>query len=402
MSFKTNIEEMAISAAKRFDHAEITAIHILYALKKNFDNDLAEVQFDSIEKILQKIDSTHSNQIGITAEAQILLDSLQNSEDARNVAIDLSNKLLGEKNFIKPSQESQQTSKASITEDTNQVNLEESLAKLNTLIGLQEVKKQVQDLINVHQANNLRHAQGLSKVPVGLNCVFTGSPGTGKTTIARTVAEMYNAIGLLPTSKVVEVDRSRLVAGYVGQTALKVQEVIEEAKGGVLFIDEAYALSADTGAGFGDEAISTLVKAMEDNRENMAVIVAGYEDPMKAFINSNQGLKSRFQNYIHFPDYSHSELAEIFQVLCKSHEIKLSENVSTALEQFFVEAKPTSEDGNARFVRNIFEKMYLNLSNRAAADGNIEIHELTEFQVSDIPRIEKKKKQTLGFSPDQN
>jgi SpoVK/Ycf46/Vps4 family AAA+-type ATPase len=180
------------------------------------------------QKILQKIDSTHSNQIGITAEAQILLDSLQNSEDARNVAIDLSNKLLGEKNFSKPSQESQQTSKASITEDTNQVNLEESLAKLNTLIGLQEVKKQVQDLINVHQANNLRHAQGLSKVPVGLHCVFTGSPGTGKTTIARTVAEMYNAIGLLPTSKVVEVDRSRLVAGYVGQTALKVQEVIEE------------------------------------------------------------------------------------------------------------------------------------------------------------------------------
>lgn len=397
MTFKTNIEEIAISAAKRFDHAEITAIHILYALKKNFNDDLPGIQFDSIEKILSKINTVQSNQIGISEEAHKLLNKLNNAEDARNVATHLSSELLDPMDVGETQNSEKQDEDHTKIVGAEKGNLEESLAKLNSLIGLQEVKQQVQNLINVHQANNLRHSQGMSKVPVGMHCVFTGSPGTGKTTIARAVAEMYFAIGLLPSNKVIEVDRSKLVAGYVGQTALKVQEVIEEAKGGVLFIDEAYALSSDSGAGFGDEAIATLVKAMEDNRENMAVIVAGYKDPMKAFIDSNQGLKSRFQNFIHFSDYSNTELAQIFHSLCDAHQIRVNEDVKISLNTFFAESKLTSEDGNARFVRNLFEKMYLNLSNRAAADGHIEIHELTEFDVSDIPKVEKRK-QTLGFS----
>ena len=400
MTFKTNIEEMAISAAKRFDHAEITTIHILYALKKTLDDELSFIGFEAIEKLMIKINSAHTNQISISTEAQEILNKITNAEDAKKVALDLSNKLLDPSDVGEIKKVNLENKSTSDANQVEKVNLEESLAKLNLLIGLQEVKQQVQNLINVHQANNLRHSQGMSKVPIGMHCVFTGSPGTGKTTIARAVAEMYFAIGLLPTSKVIEVDRSKLVAGYVGQTALKVQEVIEEAKGGVLFIDEAYALSVDTGAGFGDEAISTLVKAMEDNRENMAVIVAGYKDPMKAFIDSNQGLKSRFQNFIHFSDYSNVELSQIFHALCDSHQIKISEDVKSSLNVYFAESRLTSEDGNARFVRNLFERMYLNLSNRAAADGHIEIHELTEFDVTDIPKVEKRK-QTLGFSPEK-
>ena len=307
MSLRSSIEEMAASAAKRFDHAEIAPIHILFALRKKIDPEIQNFTSDSVEKELRKINTSHASQLAISSEAQAILDEITSPEKARELAMSLAARLLDATDIesMKVGEGVEQF--ATKNELQNPLNLKESLEKLNSLIGLTEVKQQVQNLINVHQANNLRHSQGMNKIPVGLHCVFTGSPGTGKTTIARSVAEMYHSIGLLPTSKVIEVDRSRLVAGYVGQTALKVQEVIEEATGGVLFIDEAYALSADSGGGFGDEAIATLVKAMEDNRENLAIIVAGYKDPMKTFIESNQGLKSRFQNFIHFPDYSHSE-----------------------------------------------------------------------------------------------
>jgi len=397
MSLRSNIEEMAASAAKRFDHAEIAPIHILFALRKKIDPEIQNFTSDSVEKELRKINISHASQLAISSEAQAILDEITSPEKARELAMSLAARLLDATDIesMKVGEGVEQF--ATKNELQNPLNLKESLEKLNSLIGLTEVKQQVQNLINVHQANNLRHSQGMNKIPVGLHCVFTGSPGTGKTTIARSVAEMYYCIGLLPTSKVIEVDRSRLVAGYVGQTALKVQEVIEEATGGVLFIDEAYALSADSGGGFGDEAIATLVKAMEDNRENLAIIVAGYKDPMKTFIESNQGLKSRFQNFIHFPDYSHSELSAIFALLCSEHQIKLNEEVKLKISSYFTASNPSSEDGNARFVRNLFEKMYLNLSNRAAADGKIEIHELTEFHESDIPQVEKRRS-TIGFT----
>jgi SpoVK/Ycf46/Vps4 family AAA+-type ATPase len=269
---------------------------------------------------------------------------------------------------------------------------------MNSLVGLEDVKQSISSLINTHQANNVRVTQGMTKIPVGLHCVFTGSPGTGKTTVARSVADMYNAIGLLPTNKVVEVDRASLVAGYVGQTAIRVQEVINQAIGGVLFIDEAYSLSLDTGAGFGDEAISTLVKAMEDHREDLAVIVAGYKDPMKSFIDSNQGLKSRFQNIIHFPDYTQGELSQIFLNLCTANQMNISDAGLAKLNKYLADVNPIGEHGNARFIRNLFEKMFANLSNRAASDGVIEIDELKEFTDLDVPTAEPRKT-ALGFGP---
>jgi AAA+ superfamily predicted ATPase len=332
----------------------------------------------------------------VSEEVEDLLSKIQYPQEALELAKTLAAQLLE----INLEELSTRAVEASAESAQEKLSLSDSLEQLNKLIGLNEVKTQVSKLINVHQANNIRSAQGLPKVPVGLHCVFTGSPGTGKTTVARYLASMYNSIGLLPSNKVYEVDRSALVAGYVGQTALKVQDAVEKAKGGVLFIDEAYSLSADSGAGFGDEAISTLVKAMEDHRENLAIIVAGYKEPMKQFIESNQGLKSRFQNYIHFNDYSSQELLSIFEELCHSHKMEIDQMAKVDLLKHIEAAKPQGDQGNARYIRNLFEKMYLNMSHRAAEDGNIDLHEILKFNSRDIPSVEVRK-QTIGFAPNK-
>jgi AAA+ superfamily predicted ATPase len=351
---------------------------------------------EEIEKRISLLPRVPSNVMVVSEEVESLLSNIQFPQQAVELASTLALQLLE----IDLGDLSKKPAEGNAETISEKLSLGESLEQLNKLIGLNEVKTQVSKLINVHQANNIRSAQGLPKVPVGLHCVFTGSPGTGKTTVARYLASMYNSIGLLPSNKVYEVDRSALVAGYVGQTALKVQDAVEKAKGGVLFIDEAYSLSADSGAGFGDEAISTLVKAMEDNRENLAIIVAGYKEPMKQFIESNQGLKSRFQNYIHFSDYSSEELLSIFEELCHSHKMEIDQLTKVDLLKHIEAAKPQGDQGNARYIRNLFEKMYLNMSHRAAEDGNIDLHEILKFNSRDIPSVEARK-QTIGFAPNK-
>ena len=396
MSLSYEIRESATSVAKKYDHSALTKLHILYGIRRRFPDQLNGLSLEAIEEKISALPRAQSGALGVTEEVDELLLGIQYPQQALELASTLSLSLLG----LKLDEAAAPSAVAAPAVEEEQLTLDVSLERLNKLIGLNEVKSQVSKLINVHQANNIRSGQGLPKVPVGLHCVFTGSPGTGKTTVARYLADMYFSIGLLSSRKVHEVDRSALVAGYVGQTALKVQEAVEKAKGGVLFIDEAYSLSADSGAGFGDEAISTLVKAMEDNRDNLAIIVAGYKEPMKQFIESNQGLKSRFQNYIHFSDYSSEELLKIFDELCLSHKMEIDESAKKDLLQHIEDAKPQGDLGNARYIRNLFEKMYLNMSHRAAEDGNIDLHEILKFESADIPKVEERK-QTLGFSPNK-
>lgn len=246
---------------------------------------------------------------------------------------------------------------------------EELMAKLEALVGLDEVKKDVKNLVNLMKVRTLRKENGLPVPPMSLHMVFMGNPGTGKTTVARLISGLYAAIGVLSKGQLIEVDRSGLVAGYVGQTALKTQEAIKSALGGVLFIDEAYSLSSGGENDFGREAIETILKAMEDHRDDLIVIVAGYDGPMEKFLSSNPGLESRFNKYFYFPDYNGEQLMAIFRAQCEKNSYKLTPEAESAAMEMFTALYEQRDDnfGNGRDVRNCFEDMIVRQSNRVAA-----------------------------------
>jgi stage V sporulation protein K len=269
--------------------------------------------------------------------------------------------------------------------------LQQSLDQLHLLTGLSAVKSTVQELVNITKVAQMQVKAGIKAPSITRHLVFTGNPGTGKTTVARILGEIYRNLGVLSKGHFIEVDRSNLVAEYLGQTAPKTVKVVESALGGVLFIDEAYSLVPDgRGDVFGQEAINTLLKMMEDHREDLVIVVAGYKGEMSRFIDSNPGLKSRFSRSVHFEDYSPSELAEIFKVRCEQHGYLFSdktlESVRHLVNQF---EHQVGELGNGRFVRNIFDRCVAIQCNRLAALAKPTKEDLKTFLPTDIPTHEQ-------------
>lgn len=273
--------------------------------------------------------------------------------------------------------------------DENKETIESVLAELNGLIGLEKVKEDVQSLMNFVRICQIRAQRGMKVPTVSYHLVFTGNPGTGKTTVARLVAKLYHYMGLLAEGQLVETDRSGMVAGYVGQTAIKTQKVIQKALGGVLFIDEAYALANEEGGdSFGKEAIETLLKAMEDYRDDLVVIVAGYEELMRDFINSNPGLRSRFNKYIRFDDYNGQELMAILNRFCSINGYSVAEDAAPFLKVKLdaMYARRRENFGNARTIRNLFEHAINHQANRLAQDNDLTNEELAELTLADFEK----------------
>ncbi len=264
------------------------------------------------------------------------------------------------------------------------------MEELEELVGLETIKHDVKELVALVKVRKIREEKGMKPVPVSLHLVFSGNPGTGKTTVARILAKLYKEIGILETGQLVETDRSGLVAGYVGQTAIKTREKINEAMGGVLFIDEAYALNSE-GENYGQESIDTILKAMEDYRDKFIVIVAGYTQLMKEFVESNPGLKSRFNKFFEFPDYTVDELQAIFKLQCDKYQYKLTEEAESAIrdEIIFRESTRGENFANAREVRNLFEKIITNQAARVADMEGVDEETLSLITIHDLENIDE-------------
>lgn len=272
----------------------------------------------------------------------------------------------------------------------DEVNLEVLLDELNSLTGMDSVKREINNLVNLLKICRIRQEKGLQLPPTTNHLVFLGNPGTGKTTVARILSKIYHGLGVLSKGHLVEVDRSGLVAGYMGQTGEKVMEVVEQAKGGVLFIDEAYALAAGKQSGdFGQEAIDILNKAMEDYRDDLIVIAAGYHDEMQEFLDANPGLRSRFNRTIEFPDYTAEELIEIIVNHAKKMDYQFTDEALKFVRDKFehVLAFPPDNFGNARSVRNYLNNVINNQANRLVSQVNFKMEELMQIGLEDVESV---------------
>ncbi len=268
--------------------------------------------------------------------------------------------------------------------------IDELLAKLDKLVGLSSVKLAIKSLVNIARVSEMRKQHSLKVPPAGYHMVFSGPPGTGKTTVARLLGQIFNALGLLSKGHLVEVDRAELVAGFVGQTAIKTDAVVKDALGGVLFVDEAYSLASFAGEqDFGSEAIETLLKLMEDNRDDLVVVAAGYRERMHEFIESNPGLRSRFTRFIDFPDYTPEELVRILSGFVEESGYRVSPEALAAAARLLTanyEARGQNF-GNARMVRNVFEQMLSNQANRLASNAAPTKDDLCALIGEDVPAI---------------
>ncbi|MDX2002150.1 MAG: AAA family ATPase [Chitinophagales bacterium] len=264
--------------------------------------------------------------------------------------------------------------------------LETAMQELQALIALGNIKAEVETVVNMIKVQQVREAQGMKAMQVSRHMVFTGAPGTGKTTVARLIARLFKHLGALEKGHLVEVSRAELVGQYVGHTAPKVNARVDEALGGVLFIDEAYNLAGNGNGDFGEEAITALLKRMEDERDKFVVIVAGYPDKMQDFVNSNPGLQSRFSKFFHFEDYTPNEMLDLFRFFCEKSDYQLEDDAVIELQQHFQQIYDarTPSFGNARTVRNIFEKTIEKQANRLIKENALTKAALLSIKSADI------------------
>ncbi len=375
---------------------EISAIIIEFCqtlTKKNIDNNI------DLEGLihLKKYDSENGTELSTTAASlynriaeTIVKSDGQVTQREKSLLIKIASRISTIissplQDTIKPKDSNEKKTDAKKEDEET---LESVMAKINELIGMQNIKDEINTLINLITVQKEREKRGLPVSNLSLHAVFYGPPGTGKTTIARLLGKVYKTLDLLTKGQLIETDRAGLVAGFVGQTAIKVDEVVNNALDGVLFIDEAYSLKQSGGGkDFGQEAIDTLLKRMEDYRDRFVVIVAGYPDEMKEFINSNPGFKSRFNRYFYFKDYTPDELINIFSIFIKKASLMMTDNAKDRLKQLFTTLydKKDKTFGNGRLARNLFEKTIENQANRIAPLIPLTDEILSTIEENDIP-----------------
>jgi SpoVK/Ycf46/Vps4 family AAA+-type ATPase len=391
--------------SKTFDVQKLAKL----PLSTNFDKNITLIQETSFFQPLEELKSEYISTLILRKTNSTAFDSVASflnraalvmaqadgtiAENEEKTLKEISEKINNPKISIKNSKYND------VPEDDS---LEKVLFELHELIGLQEIKKNVNDLINFLKVQKLREEKKLKVNQNSLHFVFMGPPGTGKTTVARMLGRIFKHLGYLKRGHLVETDRSGLIAGYVGQTAIKTDEIITAATDGVLFIDEAYALSGGGLNDFGKEAIEILLKRMEDLRNNLVVVVAGYPDEMEVFIESNPGLQSRFNRYLNFEHYPPGPLLKIFELIAKKSDFKLTENAKDKLSEIIdrVYEKRHKGFGNARTMRNLFEKIIERQANRIVALDNITEEILITITEEDIPEILKTVKDISVFNED--
>jgi len=400
VDFFRDIEQIFLEADEDEDRSYLSSDKLLEHFQNSLDRNRHLYEEISLPYAIQDLDEydnaygTNFGQLARTmfirfATAYVKADGRVSNR--KLVGLEKLRKLFYPAESISDAETTKETQLFKNNEKEKSHSLYELLTELNSLVGLDNVKKDVQEMVNFLKIQQLRVSKGMNSAPTSKHLVFYGNPGTGKTTIARQLSKIYRALGVISKGHLVEIDRAGLVAGYVGQTALKVHEVVSRALGGILFIDEAYTLNGE-GQDFGSEAIDTLLKLMEDNRDDLIVIVAGYTEKMSKFLETNPGLKSRFNKFLSFEDYYPEQLQKIFTLLCENDSFKLTieaEQKLLEIFKFLYEAKDETF-GNARLARNLFEHTINNQANRIITLADITDEQLSTIEVVDIPRMLQK------------